>query len=60
MRRVSGYSDAEDENFPEPKPDYSDDDFEIKPKRSPKKSPLKKKRGMNFLKDLKSKLCFYR
>ena len=46
-RRISGYSDPEEENFPEPKPDYSDDDFELRPRCSPKKSPQKKKkRGM--------------
>ena len=45
VRRISGYRELEDENFPEPKPDYSDDDFELRPKKSPKKSPIKGRRG---------------
>ena len=36
---TTGYNDSDLENqeFPEPKPDYSDDDFELQPRKSPRK-----------------------
>lgn len=37
-RPITGYgSDADNQSYPEPKPDYTDDDFEVEPKKSPKK-----------------------
>lgn len=39
--RTGGYTYCDDPlEFPEPKPDYTDDDFEVE--HSPKKSPKKK------------------
>ncbi|XP_052810053.1 PH-interacting protein-like isoform X2 [Mya arenaria] len=52
VRRPVGYlfSDGENHDFPEPKPDYTDDDFEIdlEPKRSPKKkAPVQRSKPAN-------------
>ncbi|XP_052241692.1 bromodomain and WD repeat-containing protein 3-like isoform X2 [Dreissena polymorpha] len=46
VRRHADYrfSDGENPDFPDPKPDYTDDDFEVEPKRnSPKKKGARKR-----------------
>ncbi|XP_053397072.1 bromodomain and WD repeat-containing protein 3-like isoform X3 [Mercenaria mercenaria] len=45
IQMTTGYNDSDLENqeFPEPKPDYSDDDFELQPRKSPRKKGTGKK-----------------